>query len=331
MVTIKDVAKDAGVSLGTVSKIINGIPVGEEYRQKVEQSIEKLGYKVNIYARGLKAQKTNTVAVIVPNLIYSFYAVWVNCIEEELSKRDIKLLLCISNENAKKEAAYIEMAKQNKVDGIIGITYSDIDKYVNDDLPFVSIDRHFKSSIQCVASDNYHGGELAAEKLIETGCKNLLYFRSGSNIEGETLKRASGFTDYCEKRHVNHEIYNYEGASSYLSPKDSRKRINEFFQSHMKGHSLEYDGIFASNDLLAVTILEELNSFGIKVPEDAQIIGYDGIKKWNEGDPLVSSIEQPIGFLAEKCVENVLKLIAKEKVEAISILPVRFVEGGTTK
>ena len=223
------------------------------------------------------------------------------------------------------------MAKQNKVDGIIGITYSDIDKYVNDDLPFVSIDRHFKSSIQCVASDNYHGGELAAEKLISTGCKKLLYFRSGSNIDGETLKRTSGFKFYCEKVHVNHEIYNYEGACSYLSPKDSRKKIHEFLQNHIIGSTFQYDGIFASNDLLAVTIMEELNTFGIKVPEEVQIIGYDGIKKWNEGEPLVSSIEQPIAFLAEKCVENVLKLIAKEKVEAISILPVRFVEGGTTK
>ena len=84
MVTVKEVAKHAGVSVGTVSKVINGIPVGTEYQQKVEQSIEELGYKVNIYARGLKAQRTNTIAVIVPNLIYSFYSIWVNYIEAEL-------------------------------------------------------------------------------------------------------------------------------------------------------------------------------------------------------------------------------------------------------
>ena len=331
MVTVKEVAKHAGVSVGTVSKVINGIPVGTEYQQKVEQSIEELGYKVNIYARGLKAQRTNTIAVIVPNLIYSFYSIWVNYIEAELSKHDIKLLLCISNEDADKEAGYIEMAKQNKVDGIIGITYSDIDKYVRDDMPFVSIDRHFKSSIQCVSCDNYHGGELAAEKLIATGCKNLLYFRAGSKIEGETLKRTSGFVDFCSKSQVNYEIYNFEGASSYLSTAASRRKINDYIRMHITNNQLEYDGIFVSNDLLAVTIIEELNKIGLKVPEDVQIIGFDGIKMWNEGKPLISSIEQPIDFLAEKCVENVMKLIAKEKVEAISILPVRFVEGGTTK
>lgn len=330
MVTLKEVAKAAGVSMGTVSKVINGIPVGKEYKDKVEETIKKLDYKVNIYARGLKAQRTYTAAVIIPNLVNSFFALFVNTIEMELSKNNYKLLLCISNGNADKEAGYIEMARQNKVDGIIGITYSDIEKYVSDDLPFVSLDRHFKANIKCVASDNYHGGEIAAEKLISSGCKNLLYIRTGSNIEGETLKRKIGFEATCKKKNVSYEICDLNEAPSIYNSYSASNEIANFFKNSIKEGKCKYDGVFASTDHLAVAIIEEMKKLGLKLPEDIQVIGFDGIKLLNVGNYLVSSIEQPIELLAEKCVENILKLISKEEVDSISLLPVRFVDGGTT-
>jgi LacI family transcriptional regulator len=331
VVTLKQVAKDAGVSMGTVSKVINGISVGKEYQAKVEESIKKLDYKVNIYARGLKAQRTNTVAVIVPNLINSFFALWVYNIEMELSKNNYKLYLCISNGNADKEAGYIEMAKQNKVDGIIGITYSDIENYVSDDLPFVSLDRHFKANIKCVASDNYQGGEIAAEKLISSGCKHLLYIRTGSNIEGETLKRKTGFEDVCIKGNIDFEICDMNEVPSIYTSFSARNKLSEYFKDNVKNGICKFDGIFASSDHLAVVIVEEIKLLGLKVPEDIQIIGFDGLRMLNAGNYLVSSIEQPIDLLAAKCVDIILKLISKEKVESISLLPVKFVEGGTTK
>ena len=134
MVTIKEVAADAGVSVGTVSKVLNNMYVKADNRRRVEESIHKLGYQVNTYARGLKAQQTFTVAIIVPDLINPFFALLVNYVEQVLAAIGYKLLVCNSHCNADRELAYINMAKQNKVDGLIAVTYSNTDEYLEADM-----------------------------------------------------------------------------------------------------------------------------------------------------------------------------------------------------
>lgn len=332
MVTIKDVAKDAGVSIGTVSKVINSIYVTPGNKEKVQQSIEKLGYRANAaYARGGKVQKTNTVAIIVPDLINPFFALLVNYMEEELSKHDYKLFLCNSQCDKRKEIAYINMAKQNKMDGLIAVTYSDSDDYLTDDLPIVSIDRHFRSNICCVASDNYQGGKLAAEKLIRTGCKNIIYIRAGSNIRGETLKRRNGFIHACEKSGIHFCCMEFGEETTIERNGETKRKIEQFLEQCRKDDGLLYDGIFTSSDILGLIIVEKLRSMGLKVPEEVQVIGYDGIRIFNIGDYFISSIKQPVRDMAVTCVHHLLKLIDREPIELLTILPVTFAEGGTTR
>ena len=117
--TMKDVAKEAGVSLGTVSKVINGIPVGEEYRKKVEQAIKELDYHLNAYARGLKSNRTNTIAVILPTIAHPYFGLIAHCINSSLQKRGYRMLLCDTDYDNEKEQEMIRMAEQNKVDGIM--------------------------------------------------------------------------------------------------------------------------------------------------------------------------------------------------------------------
>jgi LacI family transcriptional regulator len=102
---------------GTVSKVVNGLPVGEEYRIKVEAAIKKLNYQVNSYAQGLKAKKTYTVALLMPNLLDPFFAFLANCINLELQRRKYRMLLCCTDSNPDLEQEYVTMAQQNKVDG----------------------------------------------------------------------------------------------------------------------------------------------------------------------------------------------------------------------
>ena len=116
MVTIKDVAQDAGVAVGTVSKVLNGQHVSEKNRIKVEASVTKLGYQMNFYARGLKTKNTYTIAVIVPEILNPFFAEWVYYIEQELYKNGYKMLLCNTQGMPEKEEYYYRMAEQNKVD-----------------------------------------------------------------------------------------------------------------------------------------------------------------------------------------------------------------------
>ncbi|MDG5856187.1 LacI family DNA-binding transcriptional regulator [Clostridium beijerinckii] len=325
--TMKDVAKEAGVALGTVSKVINNIPVSEEYKIKVEEAIKKLGYEVDIYARGMKKQKTDTIALIIPNLFVPFFAHFAYYLEYELSKHNYKLLLCNSDGNAEKEVRYINMAKQNKVDGIVGITYSDIDKEISNNCKFVSIDRHFSNpDIPYVASDNYKGGTIAAQKLIDIGCKSVAFIRTGSNVYGETYKRKIGFIDACKENNINYKVLDLAEPFDNLE-----KACSEFLEENICNRKLLIDGIFFSTDLLALRVKKIIESYGFSIPNDVSIIGYDGIKIVPDLDYIVSSIHQPVDLMAKKCVEIIISLINKQTVPKVNYLPVDFVDGGTTK
>lgn len=325
--TMKDVAKEAGVALGTVSKVINNIPVGEEYKIKVDRAIKKLGYEVDVYARGMKKQKTDTIALIILNLLNPFFASFAYYLEVELSKHNYKLLLCNSDGNAEKEVRYINMAKQNKVDGIVGITYSDIEKEVSNNCRFVSIDRHFSNfNIPYVSSDNYKGGELAAKKLIETGCRNLAFIGTSSNVYGETYKRKLGFIDICKKNGINYKLL------ELIEPHEKiESACSKFLEENMFNGNLIIDGIFFSTDNLALIVKKMIESYGVSIPDDVSLIGYDGIKLVPELAYFISSIRQPVDLMAKKCVEIMISLINKKTVQETNYLPITFVDGGTTK
>ena len=113
--------------------------------------------------------------------------------------------------------------------------------------------------------------------------------------------------------------------------KEEIRRIETFLEANVRDGVCEYDGIFTSSDVHAVVILKKLRKLGVRVPQQVQLIGYDGLRVLNVGDYVVSSIEQPVHEMAAACVDVLLKLIEKKPVEQSIILPVKFVEGGTTK
>ncbi|MDO4273644.1 MAG: LacI family DNA-binding transcriptional regulator [Eubacteriales bacterium] len=333
MVTIKDVAQDAGVAVGTVSKVINGQYVSEKNRMKVEESVKKLGYQMNFYARGLKTRNTCTVAAIVPEILNPFFAIWVYHIEQELYKNGYKMLLCNTQGTIEKEEYYFRMAAQNKVDGIICVTYRDAEPYVSEEIPLVSLDRHFEKKVSCISSDNYHGGELAAQKMISTGSKSLLYLRSGSVVSGETLKRGTGFADCCKASGIPCETVDlgddfqiFENGHSSID-----HALCDFLISCRRTGRMRYDGIYTSTDSLAWVLLTQMRKLGIQVPKEVQIIGHDGLRMMNRGEYMVSSIAQPVEEMAQKSVELVLRKIRGEDTDILTILPVKFVDGGTTR
>ncbi|MDE6053418.1 MAG: LacI family transcriptional regulator, partial [Lachnospiraceae bacterium] len=203
--TMKDVAKEAGVALGTVSKVVNGLPVGDSYRIRVEDAIQKLNYQVNSYAQGLRASKSHTIVLLIPNTEEPFYASLAYHINLTLLRQNYHMLLCSTDYDSNAEQEYITMAQQNKVDGIIGLTYNS-DLVIHENIPFVSIDRCIGSHVPCVACDNFAGGQLAAEKLADLGCKNVAFLRKGSSISNEPNKRKAGFENGCLARGPQYEM-----------------------------------------------------------------------------------------------------------------------------
>lgn len=324
MATIKDVAREAGVAVGTVSKVINNIPVRPATKVLVEDAIKKLNYEPNIYARGLKINKTNTVALIIPTIWNPFFSELAYNIEKNLRNVGFKMILCNSEYNKLSEIEYITMVKQNKVDGIIALTYNNIDEYVSSNIPIVSIDRYFSENITYVASDNLEGGRLAAEKLVECGCKTIAYIGRGSKINNATRNRKKGFVTYCENANVTYKMCDLLGSSD-----EFEVMLNKFLIDNFKDN-INIDGIFTITDEQAIDIIERLNEFGIKVPEDVQVIGYDGIKVSKNDKIKISTIRQPIELIAEKSVEALVKLIEEKDVDGEIILPVKFIKGYTT-
>lgn len=320
--TMKDVAREAGVALGTVSKVVNGLPVGEEYRVRVEAAIKKLNYRVSSYARGLRSSKTYTIAVMVPNLINPFFSKLVHCINNELTARKYRMLFYATEYDPQQEQELVLLAEQQKVDGIICLSYNP-DLKVSPDVPFVSIDRYFGGQIPCVASDNYGGGRLAAEKLVENGCRNLAFLRTGSRLTNEPNKRKDGFVAACEALDVPYTLKIIDDGTPYTA-------FFEFLEEHFHDGKLDFDGIFCVTDSMAYLIGKAIARMGLRVPEDVQIIGFDGVQYFGDLDYVGSTIVQPIEAIAANCVELVLSPRG-ENAPALLCLPVSYAWGGTTK
>ncbi len=320
--TMKDVAREAGVALGTVSKVVNGIPVGEEYRVRVEAAIEKLNYRISSYARGLRSNKTYVVAVMVPNLISPFFSRLVDCINRELSARNYRMLFYATDYDPQQEQEMVLLAEQQKVDGIICLSYNP-HLQVSPDVPLVSIDRYFGAEIPCVASDNYGGGRLAAEKLVQNGCKNLAFLRIGSRLTNEPNKRKDGFISACEAMDVPYTLKIIDDGTPYTA-------FFEFLEEHFHDGKLDFDGIFCVTDSMAHIIRRALLRMGLKVPEDVQIIGFDGVRNFGDLDYTCSTIVQPLESIAANCVDLVLSPRG-ENSPALICLPVSYAYGGTTK
>ena len=321
--TMKDVAREAGVALGTVSKVVNGIPVGEEYRLRVEAAIEKLNYRVSSYARGLRSNRTYTVAVMVPNLISPFFSKLVDCINRELSARKYRMLFYATDYDPALEQELVHLAEQQKVDGIICLSYNP-HLQVSPDVPLVSIDRYFGAQIPCVASDNYGGGRLAAEKLAENGCRNLAFLRIGSKLTNEPNKRKDGFIAGCEALNLPYTLKIIDDGTPYTA-------FLEFLEEHFHDGKLDFDGIFCVTDSMAHVIRGALTKrMGLRVPEDVQIIGFDGVQSFGDLEYTCSTIVQPLEAIAANCVELVLSPRG-ENAPALICLPVSYAYGGTTR
>lgn len=319
--TMKDVASEAGVALSTVSKVVNGLSVKEPYKTKVEEAIKKLDYHVNSYAKGLKADKTGTVALLIPNLWNPFFATLAQHINRTLQNLKYRMLLCTTESNPEIEQEYITMLQNNMVDGIIGLTYNP-NLVVPEGIPFVSIDRSMGSGIPCVACDNFMGGQIAAEKLADLGCRNVAFLRIGSSLNNEPNKRKAGFENGCLARKLSYEMLILEDSEPF-------DKFDAFLSEHMIQGKLSFDGIFCVTDQVACYIVKVLRGMHLRIPEDVQIIGFDGIRQFGDSEYMCSTIVQPVLEIAQECVDLLLQESASAKPPLIC-LPVSYVYGGTT-
>lgn len=320
--TMKDVAREAGVALGTVSKVINGIPVGAAYKARVDAAVAKLNYQVNSYAKGLKMAKTLTVAFIIPNIYNTYFSSLAQYVNQELAQRGYTMLLCITDNSIENEQNFADLMRCNRVDGVIALTYSKTLAF-SSAIPVVGIDRRFGTGIPCVSSDNYGGGQLAAQKLIALGCRRLLFLSTMTDVATEVAKRKDGFCAECRSEGVEPDVCEKLGTIGF-------EALEDFLAQHLHGTRFDYDGMFCVSDSLTYEAGGFLRQHGVRIPEDVQMIGYDGIRKFGYLDRFCSTIVQPADKIAKTCVNIVL---SDDYADAPGLLclPVHYEAGGTTR
>ena len=231
------------------------------------------------------------------------------------------MLLCCTDFDLSLEQEYVTMAQQNKVDGIIGLTYNP-HLIIEENTPFVAIDRSINPSIPCVACDNFAGGQLAAEKLADLGCRNVAFLRIGSSLSNEPNKRKAGFENGCLARGLSYEL-------KILNDGEPYEEFETFLSSHIENGKLSFDGIFCVTDSLAYSVIQTLRKLGQRVPEDVQVIGFDGTRLLGDKDYVCSTIVQPVPEIAEMCVELLLQDTMSVKPPLVC-LPVSYAYGRTT-
>jgi len=325
MRSLIDVAKKAGVGIATVSRVINNSGyVKKETREKIEAIIKEVGYVPNEIARSMTLQKNNIIAFILPNSTHLFFGELLYHVEEELFNYGYKMMICNSGMQQEKDIAYIDLLKKNRVDAIILLTNNDVEEYLDKRLPIISFDRTFEG-VPFVTSDNYAGGKLAAQHLINAGCKHIMFI--GDDAQGthtkvvtEVSKRRIAFFEELEHHGIKNVINIEYPLGNYIYIPDY---IHEIIRSHP-----EVDGIFCISDAVAAEVIKNLEKHGKRVPEDVRVMGFDGGRSFLNLGKRITSIGQSPKLIAEAIREIIQNYYNKKEVKN-KVVPVYFQEGDT--
>ncbi len=294
--TIKDVAKLANAGIATVSRYINSNGyVSKANQERIEKAIQELNYQPNAIARAIKLNKTNTIALIIPTISNPFFTELAEHVEINLLQNGYKVVLCNTFLDEDRVKTYIEMAVQNKFDGIISATGSQ-DAYAllkKHNMPVVWVDRIdvlAEKELLSVKSDYFQGTVLALQYLIKTGAKkigHLLPTGDASlilNLHSEAITHGKGQVDY--------------------EPISYQEFDHELFESIIKK---KFDALLVWNDILAIDVINFCHHHGIKVPQDMQIVGYDDISFASKIYPGLTTVKQPIDQIALKATTLLLE------------------------
>ncbi|MCL4385719.1 MAG: LacI family transcriptional regulator [Actinobacteria bacterium] len=306
MITIKDVAKKAGVSVGTVSNVINNIDiVSESTKRKVFKAIKELNFKPNIIARSLSKGKTDNIAIIVPEINNPFFPELIRGITDFLETKGYYAIIINTDNNAEKEEIFINGLNSFLVSGII-IAPADSkgkDFRVLSELkiPIVIVDRESDNlNDDTVIVNNHKGAYDAVNYLINCGHK-IIIILCGSNHTKTAQNRYIGWRKAMEENNLFNDDYIYWGDFTIDS---GYKMMDEVLKKFKK-----VDAVFASNDIIAIGAMQAIRENGLRIPEDISIIGFDDIYFSKLLSPPLTTIRQPVYEIGSMAAEILLKKI----------------------
>ena len=309
MVTIHDVAKRANVSAATVSRYINKNGyVGKKSREAIEHAIKELNFVPNNVARTLSTKQSNMIGLIIPDIKNPFFPELARAVEDTAYKYGYTVILCNSDENPKKEQHYFKALTQEYVAGVI-ITSTHSGNGQEATIPIVALDRAPIMDIPSVTTNNILGTEMAGRYMLECGAKELLFLKGPKQLISSE-QRLKGFLKAVEGKNIKVHIIE--------SPYDFKVAEHITFQFLQKHSTI--DGIFGSSDVSAIGALKACEKLNRSVPNDIQIIGFDGIQLGNYTTPSLTTVAQNIYKLGETAAELLIQQIEGKSITEKNIV-----------
>ena len=338
-ITIADIARQAGVSKATVSRVLNNRAegVGPETRQRIQDILRDTGFSPSGFARALATGKSASVGVIIPDITNPYYSLLVRGSEDALKKAGYSLFLCNSDRDIKKEKEYVRVLIEKGVDGILlDSAESDCDCQLEllDDAgtPYVIMDRIIEDPTMYagVYVDNREGGRVAAEFLLSRPGGRLVFINGPIGWSQSALRQA-GVEDVMREKALSSDAVEFLYGDYSID--SGQELMGEYIERHrLPDGTPAFTGVFTANDLMAIGALRALKQAGISVPGQVEVIGFDDIEMAKLMDPPLSTVSQPAVEMGSQSAKMLLQLMDGKKLRQKTVtLKTRLVLRGTTR
>ncbi len=329
--SIKDVAKEAGVSIATVSRVLNDIDVvNEETKKKVLEAIKKLGYRPNIVARSLKTQKTRTIGILIPDISSQFYPEIVRGAEDVANIYGYNVMLCNSDFDTAKEKEYLRVLKEKMVDGVLYMSSSlenDILDLINElDVKTVLVETDDKNAnLPSVTIDNIKATYEVTKYLIDKDIRDIAFIGVSREDNNAWEKRFTGYKNALQESNIEfREEFTY---FHNLKVKTGYQGVMEMLNKGVKPQ-----GIVCASDEIAMGAINALRDNGLKVPEDVSVTGFNDIDLAGAFYPKLTTVYQPMYDMGSVAMRMLIKLINNKVLdEGHFVLNYKLIERDSCK
>ena len=309
--TIKDVAKHTGVSVATISRVLNEPDkVSEETKNKVLKAIEETGYQQNLFGKHLRCKKTNIILVMLNSVVNSFCAKIVNSIDNEAKKHGYSIIICVTNDDPKTEERYLNYVKNKFVDGMIVIN-STLNQQQMTSLsscyPVIQCSEYADPyTTPYVTIDNKQAAKDAVNHLISNGKKDILFIGVNDPNIISARERLEGYKEALKENNIQ-----YDDAKVVFSNygfRNTQKLMNEYFKN-----GVNIDAVFAISDKMAAATIVALQEKGFTVPEDVMVMGFDNTDITYIFNPTITTVAQPHKEMGKTAFSMLLEKINGKK------------------
>ncbi|OMF26707.1 LacI family transcriptional regulator [Paenibacillus sp. FSL H8-0548] len=317
-ITIYDVAREAGVSIAAVSQVINGKgKISEQRRHEIIQVMERLNYQPSAIASALTGKKTFTIGLLVPDISNPFFAEIARAVEDQSHNLGYGLFICSTDNNKDRAERYLSLMQQKRVDGMIigtGIANkSTLASLVKSKLPVVVIAREAKLGAKTVIIDDFCGGGMAANHLLEQNHSHVGLLSENEEVSS-SRERIRGFLSVWEQAGLRIEEGLIQACGDELV-RDGKAKATELLSSANPPSAL-----FCCNDLLAIGALQAAKGLGLRVPEQVSIIGFDNTILAEVTDPPLTTIAQPTKEMGQIAVDSLVAMLEDGNRDDIRIV-----------